>query len=238
MEGVGMTNKWFRRFMSVFLALVVALNPLDTRSFITKALATAPESAGMSDVEKKATPGLSALGKGVAKALGPLLGALGSGVAEEAEETGSETVGEAIEGTVTAAEEGAATVEEGATAAEGGAEKGAAEAEAGQAETEQGATEKGAAEDQTKPDTPKVKSTSPNQMQKQVGRRQAPKEVDRVDTGNTASGTQPHIHFKGDYKSLNMDETWGHDGKVAPHLTRKMIKWLKDNGWGIPEEYR
>ena len=87
MEGVGMTNKWFRRFMSVFLALVVALNPLDTRSFITKALATAPESAGMSDVEKKATPGLSALGKGVAKALGPLLGALGSGGAEEAEET-------------------------------------------------------------------------------------------------------------------------------------------------------
>ena len=142
MEGVGMTNKWFRRFMSVFLALVVALNPLDTRSFITKALATAPESAGMSDVEKKATPGLSALGKGVAKALGPLLGALGSGVAEEAEETGSETVGEAIEGTATAAEEGAATVEEGATAAEGGAEKGVAEAEAGQAETEQGATER------------------------------------------------------------------------------------------------
>ena len=206
MEGVGMTNKWFRRFMSVFLALVVALNPLDTRSFITKALATAPESAGMSDVEKKATPGLSALGKGVAKALGPLLGALGSGVAEE---TGSETVGEAIEGTATAAEEGAATVEEGATAAEGGAEKGAAEAEAGQTEAEQSATEKGAAEDQAKPDTPKVKSTSPNQMQKQVGRRQAPKEVDRVDTGNTASGTQPHIHFKGDYKSLNMDGTWG-----------------------------
>ena len=200
--------------MSVFLALVVALNPLDTRSFITKALATAPESAGMSDVEKKATPGLSALGKDVAKALGPLLGALGSGVAEE---TGSETVGEAIEGTATAVEEGAATVEEGATAAEGGAEKGAAEAEAGQAETEQGATEKGAAEDQTKPDTPKVKSTSPNQMQKQVGRRQAPKEVDRVDTGNTASGAQPHIHFKGGYKSLNMDGTWGHDGKVAPH---------------------
>lgn len=231
MEGVGMTNKWFRRFMSVFLALVVALNPLDTRSFITKALATAPESAGMSDVEKKATPGLSALGKDVAKALDPLLGALGSGVAEEAEETGSETVGEAIEGTATAAEEGV-------TAAEGGAEKGAAEAEAGQAETEQGATERGAAEDQTKPDTPKVKSTSPNQMQKQVGRRQAPKEVDRVDTGNTASGAQPHIHFKGDYKSLNMDGTWGHDGKVAPHLTRKMIKWLKDNGWGIPEEYR
>ena len=235
MEGVGMTNKWFRRFMSVFLALVVALNPLDTRSFITKALATAPESAGMSDVEKKATPGLSALGKGVAKALGPLLGVLGSGVAEEA---GSETVGEAIEGTATAAEEGAATVEEGATAAEGGAEKGAAEAEAGQTETEQSATEKGAAEDQAKPDTPKVKSTSPNQMQKQVGRRQAPKEVDRVDTGNTASGTQPHIYFKGDYKSLNMGGTWEHDGKVAPHLTRKMIKWLKDNGWGIPEEYR
>ena len=40
-------------------------------------------------MEKKATPGLSALGKGVAKALGPLLRALGSGVAEEAEETGS-----------------------------------------------------------------------------------------------------------------------------------------------------
>ena len=232
-----MTNKWFRRFMSVFLALALALNPIDTRAFATRALATAPESAGIGDMQGKATPGLGALGRGIAGTIGGLLGALGEAAVEE----GTEQAGEVVEGGVTAAEgagevaEGVGEAAEGAGEAIGDAtEEGTAAAE----ETEQSATEKGAAEDQAKPDTPKVKSTSPNQMQKQVGRRQAPKEVDRVDTGNTASGTQPHIHFKGDYKSLNMDGTWGHDGKVAPHLTRKMIEWLKDNGWGIPEEYR
>mgnify|MGYP000922828685 FL=1 len=52
--------------MSAFLAL--ALNPIDTRAFATRALATAPESAGIGDMQGKATPGLEALGGGIAAA--------------------------------------------------------------------------------------------------------------------------------------------------------------------------
>ena len=52
--------------MSAFLAL--ALNPIDTRAFATRALATAPESAGIGDMQGKATPGLGALGGGIAAA--------------------------------------------------------------------------------------------------------------------------------------------------------------------------
>ena len=52
--------------MGAFLAL--ALNPIDTRAFATRALATAPESAGIGDMQGKATPGLKALGGGIAAA--------------------------------------------------------------------------------------------------------------------------------------------------------------------------
>ena len=52
--------------MSAFLAL--APNPIDTRAFATRALATAPESAGINDMQGKATPGLGALGRGIAAA--------------------------------------------------------------------------------------------------------------------------------------------------------------------------
>ena len=50
--------------MGAFLAL--ALNPIDTRALATRALATAPESAGIGDMQGKATPGLGALGGGIA----------------------------------------------------------------------------------------------------------------------------------------------------------------------------
>ena len=61
--------------MGAFLAL--AFNPIDTRALATRALATAPESAGIGDMQGKATPGLGALGRGIADAIGGLLGALG-----------------------------------------------------------------------------------------------------------------------------------------------------------------
>ncbi|WP_050343874.1 polymorphic toxin type 35 domain-containing protein [Olsenella sp. oral taxon 807] len=157
-----MTNKWFRRFMSAFLALALALNPIDTRAFATRALATAPESAGINDMQRKATPGLGALGRGIAGAIGGLLGALGEAAVEE----GTEHVGEAVEGageTVEGAGEtvgeaaehvgeaakgaeeaikgavegGATAAEEGTTAAEGAAEQGAATAEEGTAASEE-----------------------------------------------------------------------------------------------------
>ena len=48
--------------------LALAPNPIDTRALATRALATAPESAGIGDMQGKATPGLGALGGGIAAA--------------------------------------------------------------------------------------------------------------------------------------------------------------------------
>ena len=48
--------------------LALAPNPIDTRAFATRALATAPESAGINDMQRKATPGLGALGRVIAAA--------------------------------------------------------------------------------------------------------------------------------------------------------------------------
>ena len=61
-----LAGKWLRRLMGAFLAL--ALNPIDTRALATRALATVPESAGIGDMQGKATPGLGALGRGIAAA--------------------------------------------------------------------------------------------------------------------------------------------------------------------------
>ena len=54
--GHALAGKWLRRLMGAFLSL--APNPIDTRAFATRALATAPESAGIGDMQGKATPGL------------------------------------------------------------------------------------------------------------------------------------------------------------------------------------
>ena len=54
--------------MGALLALALAPNPIDTRALATRALATAPESAGIGDMQGKATPGLGALGRGIAAA--------------------------------------------------------------------------------------------------------------------------------------------------------------------------
>ena len=149
-----LAGKWPRRFMSAFLAL--ALNPIDTRAFATRALVTAPESAGIGDMQGKATPGLGALGRGIAGAIGGRRGALGEAAVEEgtehageAVEGAGETVGEAAEHVGEAAkgaeeaikgavEGGATAAEEGTTAAEGAAEQGtAASEEAGQKTAEE-----------------------------------------------------------------------------------------------------
>ena len=108
-----MAGKWPRRPMGAFFAL--APNPIGTRALATRALATAPESAGIGDMQGKATPGLGALGGGIAGTIGGLLGALGEAAVEE----GTEHAGEAVEGGATAAE-GAGAVAEGTAAAEEG----------------------------------------------------------------------------------------------------------------------
>ena len=56
--GHALAGKWPRRLMGALLAL--APNPIDTRALATRALATAPESAGINDMQRKATPGLGA----------------------------------------------------------------------------------------------------------------------------------------------------------------------------------
>ena len=69
--------------MGAFLAL--AFNPIDTRALATRALATAPESAGIGDMQGKATPGLGALGGGIA-AVGQNAAAAKEAAKEKAEE--------------------------------------------------------------------------------------------------------------------------------------------------------
>ena len=59
-----LSGMWPRRLMGAFLSL--APNTIDTRALATRALATAPESAGIGDMQGKATPGLEALGGGIA----------------------------------------------------------------------------------------------------------------------------------------------------------------------------
>ena len=78
--------------------------------------------------------------------------------------------------------------------------------------------------------------TSANQMQEQVCRKQAPKEVERVDKGKT-KGSQDHIHFGDEYQTLNRDGTWGHEGgKKRPQLSNGCKKWLLKNSWSLPVE--
>ena len=97
-----LAGKWPRRPMGALLAL--APNPIGTRALATRALATASESAGIGDMQGKATPGLGALGGGIAGAIGGLLGALGEAAVEE----GTEHAGEAEQKAVEEAQEQAA----------------------------------------------------------------------------------------------------------------------------------
>lgn len=73
-------------------------------------------------------------------------------------------------------------------------------------------------------------------MQKQVERGQAPKAVDRVDKPHV-DGQQPHIHFGENEAALNIDGTWHDAGKKPiPDLDNETKKWIKDNGWSLPNE--
>lgn len=71
--------------------------------------------------------------------------------------------------------------------------------------------------------------TSANQLQKQVERKQAPKEVDRVDNSHSNNG-QPHVHFK-DGTSINQDGSIHDKHNGTPKLSNKVKEWLNKNGW-------
>ena len=71
--------------------------------------------------------------------------------------------------------------------------------------------------------------TSQSQMQKQVERGQAPKDIGRVDKPHVP-GQQPHVHFK-DGTSLNQDGTIHDAHRGTPSVSNKVREWLIKNGW-------
>ncbi|MFK3835765.1 RHS repeat domain-containing protein [Microbacterium sp. NPDC087868] len=71
--------------------------------------------------------------------------------------------------------------------------------------------------------------SSPNQLNQQINRGQAPSGIRRVDTGKV-TGDQQHVHFSNG-AALNVDGTWKHG---VANLTRDQIAWLQRNGWVIP----
>jgi len=83
-------------------------------------------------------------------------------------------------------------------------------------------------------DTPNS-PTSPNQMQQQVLRGQAPRGVAHVDSPNPfTDDAQPHVHFDGWRSTLDQDGTWGHGDGSDANLTKQMTDWLQRSGWGTP----
>nr|MBQ6242071.1 hypothetical protein [Lachnospiraceae bacterium] len=75
------------------------------------------------------------------------------------------------------------------------------------------------------------KRTSANQMQKQIEKGQAPKDVDRADKGNrNIKGNKDHIHFK-DGTVLNYDGTISHESRGIPQISNETAKWLNANRW-------
>ena len=77
------------------------------------------------------------------------------------------------------------------------------------------------------------KPTSQNQLQKQVEKGQAPKEIDRVDKAHI-DGQQPHVHFK-DGTSLNQDGTVHDAHNSVPNPSNATKEWLQTNGWSTGE---
>jgi RHS repeat-associated protein len=77
--------------------------------------------------------------------------------------------------------------------------------------------------------------TSRNQMQDQIDRKKAPEGVKRVDPPYPGiNDAQPHVHFTNGRSTLNWDGTWGHGDGGDVKLTNNIIRWLRDNGWGVP----
>ena len=77
----------------------------------------------------------------------------------------------------------------------------------------------------------KEKSAKPKtrgQMQREVEKGKAPKDVDRVDKAHSKSG-QEHVHLK-DGSAVNKDGSFK-DGK--PRLNEKTKKWLRTGGYDV-----
>ncbi|WP_144412044.1 hypothetical protein [Endomicrobium proavitum] len=86
-----------------------------------------------------------------------------------------------------------------------------------------------------KGETKKDKTTS--QMNRDVQKGNAPKDITRVDKGNRTIGDQDHIHFKDGNKNtaLNKDGTWRHEPSDSFKITNKTKEWIEKNGWTLPK---
>lgn len=68
-----------------------------------------------------------------------------------------------------------------------------------------------------------------NQMDREVQRGHAPRDVTRIDRGHPSHGEQPHVHFKNGH-ALNRDGTWKHGGRA---LSSRETQWLRRWGWNV-----
>ena len=85
-------------------------------------------------------------------------------------------------------------------------------------------TNKSAGYDRGKKETTK----SLNQLNKDIDKGKAPKNIDRFDKPHNQHG-QEHVHFK-DGSALNKDGTWK---EGSYDMTKKQIEYLIENGWNI-----
>ncbi len=75
-------------------------------------------------------------------------------------------------------------------------------------------------------------ATGVNQMRQQVQKGLAPESVVRVEYATENGTPKAHVHFEGG-SSIYQDGTWRHGWKK---LSSAEKKWLKTNGWGLPNE--
>ena len=77
-----------------------------------------------------------------------------------------------------------------------------------------------------------------NQMNKEIEKKTAPKEVAHVhNSKSSVPGSKIHVHFS-DGTSLNIDGTIHEVSKGIPSITRETAKWLEKYGWVIPDKFR
>ena len=81
--------------------------------------------------------------------------------------------------------------------------------------------------------TKKQTHRTTSQMQKDVATGHAPKSIVRFDKGS-GFREKDHVHFS-DGTALNKDGTWKHIKNKTHKFTNEEKKYLKENGWKIPE---
>ena len=80
------------------------------------------------------------------------------------------------------------------------------------------------------------KNCSVNQMNEDIKRGRAPKEIESVHQGNTNTHTQPHAHFTNG-TSLNIDGTIHDQHGGIPQISKQARKWLIKYGWEVPKDF-